>query len=234
MILYIHSDGSFLSAPKARSRAGGHFFLSQHPTDPAKAPLNRPRLNGPIHTTCHILRNVMSSAAEAEVGALFLNGQDAIPLRTTLNELGHPQPPTPMQTDNSTAAGFANDTMKQKRSKAIDMRFYWVKCRTRQKQFIVYWGPGTSNLADYHTKHHSPAHHRQMRPTYLHPTTEQLANTLASCLLRGCVNSRTGARARECRPSLPLHVELHFTSQEPTVTSTIQTPNRDRLFSPLS
>jgi hypothetical protein len=170
MILYIHSDGSYLSAPKARSRAGGHFFLSQHPTDPAKAPLNRPRLNGPIHTTCHILRNVMASAAEAEVGALFLNGQDAIPLRTTLHELGHPQPPTPMQTDNSTAAGFANDTIKQKRSKAMDMRFYWIKDRVRQKQFIIYWRPGPENLGDYHTKHHSPSHHRLMRPTYLHPT----------------------------------------------------------------
>jgi hypothetical protein len=44
---------------------------------------------------------------------------------------------------------------------------------------------------------------------------------------------RVRARA-SARPSLPLHVELHFTSQEPTVTSTIQTPNRDRLFSSLS
>jgi hypothetical protein len=114
--------------------------------------------------------------------------------------MGHPQPSTPIQVDNTTAVGFANDTMKQKRPKAIDMRFYWVKCRTRQKQFIVYWGPGTSNLADYHTKHHSPVHHRLMRSTYVHPTTEQLANTLASCLLRACVNSRTGTRVRMCAP----------------------------------
>ena len=74
----------------------------------------------------------MASAAEAEVGALFVNGQDAIPLRNTLIELGHPQPPTPIQTDNSTAAGFANDTIKQKRSKAMDMRFYWIKDRVEQ------------------------------------------------------------------------------------------------------
>jgi hypothetical protein len=44
--------------------------------------------------------------------------------------MGHPQPSTPIQVDNTTAVGFANDTMKQKRPKAIDMRFYWVKCRT--------------------------------------------------------------------------------------------------------
>jgi uncharacterized protein YbcC (UPF0753/DUF2309 family) len=70
----------------------------------------------------------MTSAAKAKVGALFINGQDAIPLRNTLIELGHLQPPMPMiQTNNSTAAGFANDTIKQKRSKAMDMRFYWIK-----------------------------------------------------------------------------------------------------------
>jgi hypothetical protein len=125
MILHNHSDGSYLSKPKAHSRLGGHFFLSQHPTDPTKPPTTPPRNNGPIHTTCNILRHVMASAAKAKVGALFINGQDAIPLRNTLIELGHPQPPTPIQTDNSsTATGFANNTIKQKRSKAMDMRFY--------------------------------------------------------------------------------------------------------------
>jgi hypothetical protein len=211
MWLHVHSDASYLSVSRARSRAGGHFILSTRPRDPTKAPTVAPTLNGPIHSICKIMTNVMGSAAEAEIGAAYINAQEAVPIRTTLAEMGHPQPSTPIQVDNTTAVGFANDTMKQKRSKAIDMRFYWVKCRTRQKQFIVYWGPGTSNLADYHTKHHSPAHHRQMRPTYLHPTTEQLANTLASCLLRGCVNSRTGARARECAPKLapPRGTPLH-------------------------
>jgi hypothetical protein len=143
-------------------------FLSDTPINPNKPPASRPALNGPIHSTCHILRNVMASAAEAEVGALFYNGQEAVPIRTTLEELGHPQPPTPMQTDNSTAAGFANDTIKQKRSKAMDMRFYWIKDRVCQGQYLVYWRPGSENLGDYHTKHHSPSHHRLMRPVYLH------------------------------------------------------------------
>jgi hypothetical protein len=67
---------------------------------------------------------VLSSAAEAELAALYHNGKQACPLRTTLEELGHPQPPTPIQTDNSTAAGVAKDTVKQKRSKVINMRFY--------------------------------------------------------------------------------------------------------------
>jgi hypothetical protein len=76
--------------------------------------------------------NVLASAAEAKIGVLFLKGQEALPTRVTLTELGHMQPATPIKTDNSTAAGFANDTIKQKRSKAIDMRFYWIKDRVRQ------------------------------------------------------------------------------------------------------
>jgi hypothetical protein len=59
---------------------------------------------------CQILREVVSSAAEAEVAGVYHNGREACPLRTCLEELGHPQPPTPIQTDNSTAAGIANDT----------------------------------------------------------------------------------------------------------------------------
>jgi hypothetical protein len=201
MWLHVHSDASNLSVSRARSRAGGHFILSTRPGGPSKAPTVAPTLNGPIHSICKIMTNVMGSAAEAEIGAAYINAQEAVSIRTTLAKMGHPQPSMPIQVDNTTALGFAKDTMKQKRSKAIDMRFYWVKCRTRQKQCIVYWGPGTSNLADYHTKHHcSPAHHQLMSPTYVHPTTEQLANTLASCLLRGCVNSCTGTRAPKRAP----------------------------------
>jgi hypothetical protein len=70
------------------------------------------------------MKAVVSSAAEAELGALFYNGKEAAWLRTTLINMGHAQPPTPIQTDNSCAAGIANGTVKQRRSKAIDMRFY--------------------------------------------------------------------------------------------------------------
>ena len=83
----------------------------------------------------------MSSAAEADIGATFLNAKDALPIRTTLEELGHPQPPNPMQVNNTTAVGFANNTIKQKRSKAIDMRFYWIRDCTRQGQLKIYWYP---------------------------------------------------------------------------------------------
>jgi hypothetical protein len=57
-----------------------------------------------------------------------------------LEELGHPQPPTPMETDNTTATGYSNGTIKQKLTKAMDMRFYWIKDRVKQGQLNVYWG----------------------------------------------------------------------------------------------
>ena len=71
----------------------------------------------------------MASAAESEIGGLFMNSQEAVPEMTTLIELGHPQPPTPLKTDNSTSDGILNGTVKQKLSKALVMKFYWLKDR---------------------------------------------------------------------------------------------------------
>ena len=125
-------------------------------------------LNGPILTPTGVIRVVVSSAAKAETTGLFTNMKEATILRTTLQEMGHPQPPTPIQVDNSTACGIANDNIKLQRSRAIDMRFYWVQDRVDQNQFHVYWKPGLTNLADYVTKHHTANHHQTMRPFYLH------------------------------------------------------------------
>ena len=179
MVLWVDSDASYLSENKARSRAGGFHFLSNRPKHPDIAPTANdapPPNNGPIHVLCQIMREVVSSAAEAELGALFHNAKEACPIRTSLEELGHPQPPTPIQTDNSTAHGIANDTVKQKRSKAIDMRFYWVRDRVRQKQFHIFWQKGSLSRADYFTKHHPASHHQTVRPFYLHTDTSHNDN----------------------------------------------------------
>jgi hypothetical protein len=52
-------------------------------------------------------------------------------------ELGHKQLVTPLRTDNSTAFGILNETIKQKRSKSMDMKYYWLQDRVRQKQYDV-------------------------------------------------------------------------------------------------
>jgi hypothetical protein len=127
MILYIHSYASYLSVSNARSRLRGMFFLGNKPPEQDK-------LNGSILNVASVIKNVVASTAESEVGACFHNAQSGAPLRVTLTELGHIQPPTPLRTDNSTAFGILNETMKQKRSKAMDMRYHWLTDRVCQKQ----------------------------------------------------------------------------------------------------
>ena len=162
MVLKLHSDSSYLNAIGACSRQGGHLFLGNKSGPDI--------LNGAILHLAAIMKMVLSSDAEAEFGALFHNTKEATPLRTMLEELGHPQPPTPILVDNSTDVGLANDTVTQRRSRAIDMHFYWIRDRVKQNQFHVYWAPAHLNLADYFTKHHTPSHHRRMRKYFVHTT----------------------------------------------------------------
>jgi hypothetical protein len=130
-------------------------------TDPA------PPLNAPVHVNSKVIPNVMSSAQESETGSGYINAKDAVPMRTTLEELGHKQGPTPIQFDNLCATGIINDTVTQRRSKAMDMRFYWLRDRVAQNQFYVFWKRGNTNLADYFTKHFPASHHKSVRATYV-------------------------------------------------------------------
>ena len=172
MILKIDSDAAYLVCPKARSRAGGFHYLSSK---------DGTLFNGPIMVLAKIIKNVMASAAEAEVAGIFMNAQLAIGYRNCLIEMGHPQPPTQIRTDNTTARGIITGTIKQKRSKAIDMRFYWLNDRYEQKQFDYVWGKGIENLADYPTKHQTGPHHFQVRPLYLHVKGKS-PKTLQGCV----------------------------------------------------
>ena len=109
-----------------------------------------------------------------------MNAHDILPLRMTSKEVGHPQPATPIRTDNNTADGIINGTFQQNRSKAIDMRFYWLIDRAKQGQFSIYWARGETNLADYFTKHHPGSHHRRVRPIYT--TTKHSPTSLQGCI----------------------------------------------------
>jgi hypothetical protein len=107
----------------------------------------------------------MSSAVEAELGALFINAK----MHQMLTELGQPQPPTPIQTNNATAHALPTNKILPKALKAMDICFHWLRCRNAQGQLCYYWRPGTQNLADYFTKHHPTSHHKSVRPTILTP-----------------------------------------------------------------
>jgi hypothetical protein len=180
MVLAIHSDASYLSEPAARSRAGGHFFLSSN----AEIPPN----NGAVLNIAHIIKHVMASATEAELAALYIMAREAVFIRIILEELGHTQPATPLQTDNSTAEGVVNGKIQPKRTKAMDMRFHWLRDRECQEQFRIYWRPGKLNYADYWTKHHPAAHHQHIRQEFVTPQ-------LAMAMLRLSQRTKPAASA---------------------------------------
>jgi hypothetical protein len=217
MILHIVSDASYLSASESRSRLGGYFYLSNQPiTMPPVSTDPPPPFNGPILVTASIIKAVLSSAAEAELGALFYNAKEGCVIRNILEDLGHKQPATPIQADNACAVGISNNTVKQKRSKAMDMRFYWIRDRVAQNQFVIYWRKGSDNDADYFTKQHPTSHHRALRQRFLQvDLTLPTANALYTVAgrskytniihekqphhvtMRGCVNQSHAAHAPE-------------------------------------
>ncbi len=125
-----------------------------------------PPNNGAVLTIAQIIKAVMLSATEAEIGALYINCREAIPARHTLEYLGHIQPPTPMQTNNTTAFSIVNDNV-MKKLKAMDMKYHWLRCRESQGQFCHYWASRKTNNGDYVTKHHAPIHHQATRPIFL-------------------------------------------------------------------
>jgi hypothetical protein len=71
----------------------------------------------------------------------------------------------------------------------MDMILYWVKDRVDQDQFNVVWATGDTNMGDYFTNHHSPAHQKRTRPYYLHDTHYQMIRHDTRLeILRGCVD----------------------------------------------
>jgi hypothetical protein len=136
--------------------------------------------------------------------------------------MGHNQDATELKTDNTTADGIINNTVQQKCSKSMDMIFYWVKDRVEQDQFNVGWPPGDTNMGDYFTKHHSPAHHKHTRPYYLHDRhSPMIKHDTILAILRGCVDifSQLPARPGTIRPELRTNTQL----QSLTVASRIHT-----------
>ena len=106
-------------------------------TDESASPPN----NGAVIAISRIVKAVISSAAEAELCAPFINCREAITSLIVLEDMGHNQTPTPMHTYNMTAIGVVNNNIVSKIMKSIDMRINWLRCRESQNQFRHYWKP---------------------------------------------------------------------------------------------
>jgi hypothetical protein len=112
-------------------------------------------LNSTILAFMSIMEPVLSLPSEAKIGALFDNCKKATILGTTIAEMGWLQLATPIQTEKSTTYSIANDKIRLQQSHVMDMRFYCVQDRSKQGHFHIFWKPGTTNLANYFTKHHA-------------------------------------------------------------------------------
>ena len=122
--------------------------------------------NVPVHVECSIMINVTTSATKAELGGLFENCQKATSMRTALAEMGHLQPTTPVAMENTETSCIVNGMAKQKISRSIDMRFYWVRDRI-QKQFPHILRKGEEKSGRCVTEHHPIWNHREIRPIYV-------------------------------------------------------------------
>ena len=94
--------------------------------------------NAPIYIEVSILRNVISAVSEAEIAGVYMNARMGIELRVMLMEMGHPQLETLLELDNTIAFGILMKQLLPKRSKAIDMRFFWLQDHSNQQQFNLY------------------------------------------------------------------------------------------------
>ena len=109
-------------------------------------------------------------------------------MRDCLNTLKHPQPPTRIKTDDITAKGFVQGTIKQRRSEGCNRECWWLKDRV--KEFNILWAPGKTNLADYHSKHHAGSYHSKVRPIHLYEGERSPTD------LQGCIKSLQGAHGK--------------------------------------
>jgi hypothetical protein len=141
MVLQLMSDASYLSRPKARSVCGSFSYFGLPTT-----------INGPISCGSWMIDCVCASVAEAETAGGFQAAQTASHHRRIASDLGYPQRATALRMDNTVAIGIASGTMNAKRSKSMDMRFFWLVDRVEQGQFVVSHVPGIWNIADHFTK----------------------------------------------------------------------------------
>ncbi len=140
MILAVHTDASYLLEQNSKSCTSAHFYLTNHD--------NKEFDNGTILTLSSIIKHVMSSASEVELAALYYGCKLALPINTTLKEMGHPQlKRTMITTNNITAQGLIMGTMTPKASTSMDQCFHWLKCRNVQCQFLYLWCRGIDNHA---------------------------------------------------------------------------------------
>ena len=163
MILLIYYDASFLVEWDAKSNYGGCFYLGWNQNE------NKPqKINRAVDVSASLLPLIAISVAKTELRGTFYNAKKGKVLRFTLEEMGWKQGPTTIFVDNNTASGICNITIKRQQLQSMNGQYFWLIDQVNLNTYCIVWEPGFENLADYFTKHFAAAHHRNVRPFYVH------------------------------------------------------------------
>eukprot|EP00804_Cyclotella_cryptica_P013681 CCRYP_016123-RA/>CCRYP_016123-RA protein AED:0.28 eAED:0.28 QI:0/0/0/1/0/0/3/0/318 len=144
MILAAHSDASYLSESNARSRAGGHFFLSENDHYPTN--------NGAVLTISQIIKVVMSSAAEAELVRYISMPAKSFPCDTSFSKWATHNHPHRFKPTTLSPLAFAPKPWTCVSTGCVVVSTRNISGHTG--------AAGATNLADYVTKHHPAIHHQ--------------------------------------------------------------------------
>jgi hypothetical protein len=161
MIIHGISDAAFNTLEGSKSMASGLAYCGK----PDYTGIDQPfHINSPVLCYASKLTHVVRTAHEAEYGAIYTLATKLLGCRETLINLGHPQPPTEISSDNQWATSLANGTMKkQKNSKVTVLEYHWIQDR---KEFKTVWAPGKNNLADFNSKLQPVNHYCAMIPKF--------------------------------------------------------------------
>jgi hypothetical protein len=173
MQLVAHTDASFMSESRCRSRTADYLYLSANgPSSIAE----HPDINGAVICTSTIIPLTVPSVMEGEYIGIYNGVLKAINIRETLKNIGYPQKqPTVIVCDNQAAVSVANRQCAIKKSKSAAMRYYIIQDEIDKCTINVTWRPGIdkstgnpTNLADAFTKAHPVYYFKKIRSYYTH------------------------------------------------------------------
>ena len=144
--------------------------------------------------------------------------------------MGHQQPKNPVHVDNTTCVGIVNNMIKRQRSRAMEMRYFWLLDQTTQQYIKVYYQPGAENMGDYPSKAHTGHIHKHVRPYYVHMdnSPRELPRAARPSSRRGCVETLGDPYYKRVPlPRVPEYRDLSQDSQltKPSVKFAAVEPN---------
>jgi hypothetical protein len=142
------ADADHKRTGNCRSTSGNVFVLNQ----------------GPISWRSTTQKHPSLSSCESEYVALSMASQEALWLRSLLQELSQ-QPATPATTifgDNKGSMKLAEHPYDHCRTKHINLHYYFIKSYIVSKDLVLKYCPTKTNIADLLTKALEPAPHRRL------------------------------------------------------------------------